>query len=456
MSNPVSAAVTELAPSFAGQLIQPGDSTFDQARQVHNGYVDKRPGVIARCLGSADVVDALALARKLGLEVAVRGGGHNVGGRGTIDSGLLIDLSLMKGLHVDPKAKTARAEGGTLWKEFNRATQLHGLATTGGVISSTGVAGLTLGGGLGWLMAKHGMALDNLVSADVVLADGRIVGAAADEHPDLFWALRGGGGNFGVVTSFEFRVHPVGPVITGGLVAHPIAAARDVLRLFRDTSAKAADDLVLMSVLLTGPDAATKLVGIVACHIGSPADAEAALRPIKQFGSPVMDVIGPMPYTVLNGMIDADLPRGARNYWKSHFMEQLTDDGIDALIDAFGRNTSPMSKILLENFHGAVTRVPVTDTAYAMRKPGFNLLLLSQWMDRAHDDNCVAWARDCYKSLQRFTGTDRYLNYLDHDDTANSALEAAYGPNLARLRTVKSKYDPQNVFRHNVNILPSS
>jgi FAD/FMN-containing dehydrogenase len=448
-------ALTELIPSFAGRLLQPGDLQFDEARRVHNGFVDKRPGVIARCLGAADVVDALGLAKKLGLEVAIRGGGHNVGGRGTIDGGLLVDLSLMKGLHVDPRARTARAEGGTLWKEFNRASQLHGLATTGGVISSTGIAGLTLGGGLGWLMAKYGMALDNLLSVDLVLADGRVVRAASDENADLFWAVRGGGGNFGIATSFEFRLHPVGPMVHGGLVAHPISAARDALRMFRDASATASDDLMLMAVLLTGPDAATKLVGIVACHIGSPADAETALRPIKQFGSPVMDVIGPMPYTVLNGMIDADLPRGARNYWKSHFMEQLTNDGIDALIDAFGRSTSPMSKILLENFHGAVTRVPVTETAYAMRKPGFNMLVLSQWMDGAHDTTCVSWARESYKALQPFVGASRYMNYMDHDDTADATLTAVYGPNLARLRQVKAKYDPQNMFRHNVNITPA-
>jgi FAD/FMN-containing dehydrogenase len=448
-------ALTELIPSFAGRLLQPGDPQFEEARRVHNGFVDKRPGVIARCLGAADVADALGLAKTLGLEVAIRGGGHNVGGRGTIDNGLLVDLSLMKGLHVDPKARTARAEGGTLWKEFNRASQLHGLATTGGVISSTGIAGLTLGGGLGWLMAKYGMALDNLLSVDLVLADGRPVRAAADENPDLFWAVRGGGGNFGVATSFEFRLHPVGPMVHGGLVAHPISAARDALRMFRDAAATASDDLMLMAVLLTGPDAASKLVGIVACHIGSPADAETALRPIKQFGSPVMDVIGPMPYTVLNGMIDADLPRGARNYWKSHFMEHLTDDGIDALIEAFARSTSPMSKILLENFHGAVTRVPVTHTAYAMRKPGFNLLVLSQWQDAGDDRKCVSWARETYTTLQPFVGSDRYLNYLDHDDAADAALRAAYGPNLDRLRKIKAKYDPQNVFRHNVNITPA-
>ncbi|HEY7474493.1 MAG TPA: FAD-binding protein [Vicinamibacterales bacterium] len=446
--------ITELAPSFAGRLLQPTDSQFDDARRVHNGFVDKRPGVIARCLGAADVADALALAKKLGLDVAVRGGGHNVGGRGTIDNGLLIDLSLMKGLHVDPRARTARAEGGTLWKEFNRASQLHGLATTGGVISSTGIAGLTLGGGLGWLMAKYGMALDNLLSVDLVLADGRAVRAAADENPDLFWGVRGGGGNFGVATSFEFGLHPVGPMITGGLIAHPISQAKDVLRVFRDAAARASDDLMLVAGLLTGPDGVTKLAGIVVCHLGPQPQAEADLKPVKQFGTPLMDVIGPMPYSAQNSMLDASYPRGARNYWKSHFMDQLTDAAIDALIDRFASCPTPMGNILLEHFHGAATRVPPTHTAYALRKPGFNMLVLSQWMDAAHDTACISWARDSYKALQPFTGTNRYMNYMDHDDAADATLSAVYGPNLDRLRQVKAKYDPQNVFHHNVNIKP--
>jgi FAD/FMN-containing dehydrogenase len=448
-------AVTELIPSFSGQLLQPDDALFDEARRVHNGLVDKRPGIIARCLGAADVVDALGLARKLGLEVAVRGGGHNVGGRGTIDNGLLIDLSLMKGLHVDPKTRTARAEGGTLWKEFNRATQLHGLATTGGVISTTGVAGLTLGGGLGWLMSRHGMALDNLLSVDLVTADGKVVRASSEEHPDLFWAVRGGGGNFGVATSLEFRVHPVGPMVMGGIVAHPVSQAKDLLRLYRDLTAAAPEDLMLFFGLLTGPDGTTKLAAIVAGHMGPQAQAEAELRPLHQFGQPLMDVIGPMPYSVLNSMLDASFPRGARNYWKSHFMDQLADEAIDTLIDRFASCPSPMAALMLEHFHGAAARVPVTHTAYALRKTGYNLVILSQWKDGADDSRCVSWARESYAALQPFTGTNRYVNYLGDDETADAALAAAYGPNLDRLRKVKAKYDPDNVFHHNVNIRPA-
>ncbi len=448
-------AVTELIPSFSGRLLQPDDALFDEARRVHNGLVDKRPGVIARCLGAADVVDALGLAKKLGLEVAVRGGGHNVGGRGTIDGGLLIDLSLMKGLHADPKARTARAEGGTLWKEFNRATQLHGLATTGGVISSTGIAGLTLGGGLGWLMSKYGMALDNLLSVDLVLADGKLVRASSDEHPDLFWAVRGGGGNFGVATSLEFRLHSVGPMVMGGLVAHPVSAAKDLLRLYRDLTATASDDLMLFFALLTGPDGVTKLAAIVAGHIGPQDKAEAELRPVKEFGKPAMDVIGPMPYSMLNSMLDASFPRGARNYWKSHFIDRLTDEAIDMLIESFASCPSAMSAVMLEHFHGAAARVPVTHTAYALRKSGFNVVILSQWMEGVDDGRCVSWARESYAALQPFIGSNRYLNYIDHDEAADATLAAVYGPNLDRLRTVKGKYDPQNVFRHNVNITPA-
>jgi FAD/FMN-containing dehydrogenase len=454
MSTAVASAITELVPSFSGRLIQPDDASFDEARRVHNGMIDKRPAIVARCLGGADIVDALSLARKIGLDVAVRGGGHNVGGRGTIDGGLVVDLSLMKGLHVDPKARTARAEGGTLWKEFNRATQQHGLATTGGVISTTGVAGLTLGGGLGWLMAKYGMALDNLLSVDLVTAGGHLVRAAADENPDLFWAVRGGGGNFGIATSFEFKLHPVGPIITGGIVAHPVAKARDVLRLFREEAARASDDLMLVAGLLTAPDGTTRIAAIAACHVGAPADAEAALRRIKQFGSPVMDVIGPMPYVAVNGMLDASLPRGARNYWKSHFMDQLTDGAIDAVIERFASCPSSMTQVLFENFHGAATRVPATHTAFALRKPGFNMLLLSQWANAADDTSCVSWTRESYKTLQSFVGPSRYLNYMDHDDADDAALAAVYGPNLDRLRKIKAKYDPENIFKQNVNIKP--
>ena len=288
-------AASELAKTFTGQLLQPSDPDYVEVRKVHNGLVDKRPALIARCRGVADIRDAVGLARTLNLEVAVRGGGHNVAGRATVDGGLMIDLSLMKGIHVDPKRRTARAQGGVTWGEFNRETQLHGLATTGGVVSTTGIAGLTLGGGIGWLMGKHGLALDNLTSVELVAADGRVLLASEDENPDLFWAVRGGGGNFGIAASFEYRLHNIEPMITGGLVCHQFSAARDVLKLFREVTASAPDDMMLVAALLSAPDGSgAKLAAIAASHCGSPADGEAAMRQLKGFGNPVLDTIGPM------------------------------------------------------------------------------------------------------------------------------------------------------------------
>ena len=453
MSNAVAAAVTELAPSFAGHLIPPSDLRFNTARMVHNGLIDKHPALVAQCRGIADIADAVRLGRRLGLDIAVRGGGHNVAGRGTIDGGLVIDLSLMKGIHVDPKKRTARVEGGALWREFNRETQVHGLATTGGVIGTTGVGGLTLGGGLGWLMSKHGMALDNLISVDLVLADGKLVRAAEDEHSDLFWAVRGGGGNFGVAASFEFRLHPVGPVVTAGIVAHPVDRAKDVLRFFRTATESLPDDMMLIGGVLTAEDGVTKVAAIVGAHFGSPQDGEAAMRPIKQFGQPILDAIGPMAYSALAGMLDGGFPRGARNYWKSHFLDQLTDGAIDAIVERFTQCPSPMSAILLEHFHGAATRVSPTATAYALRSPGYNLVVLSQWKEPSDDARGLAWGRESYAAVQPFVGQKRYLNYLGEDE-GDQALTDAYGPNLSRLRQLKAKYDSENVFHVNVNIKP--
>src|SRR5215510_2088798 len=302
----------QLAPSFTGQLLQPADAAYESARRVHNGLIDKRPALIARCAGTADVADAVKLARSLQLPAAVRGGGHNVAGRATIDEGVMIDLAPMKGIHVDPAARTARAQGGVLWKELNRETQAHGLAVTGGVVSSTGIAGLTLGGGLGWLMPKYGLALDNLRSAEMVMADGSVVRAAADENPDLFWAIRGGGGNFGIAASLEYALHPVGPMIAGGLVAHPIQNARNVFRFFRETCATLPDEIMMAAGLVTAPDGSgAKLAAMLAAHCGPLAQGEAALKPIKAFGPPVMDAMGPISYCAQNGLLDPSLPKGA-------------------------------------------------------------------------------------------------------------------------------------------------
>jgi FAD/FMN-containing dehydrogenase len=450
----ISQSVTELAGTFAGQLLQPADSGYEEARRVHNGLVDKRPALIARCKGVADITDAITLARKLNLEVAVRGGGHNVAGRATVDGGLMIDLVPMKGIHVDPKNRTARAQGGVTWAELNRETQLHGLATTGGVVSSTGIAGLTLGGGLGWLMGKHGLALDNLLSADIVTAEGRILEASANENPDLFWAVRGGGGNFGVAAALEYRLHRVGPSIMGGLVAYPFDRARDVLRFFREVTASLPDEFMVFGGLIhAGDGSGTKLAVMVVSHCGSVEDGETAARPIKNFGSPVMDAIGPMPYCQLNGMLDAAYPKGALNYWKSSFLARLSDEAIDGIIECFARCPTPMGQILLEHFHGAAARVAVGDTAFPHRADGYNLVVLSEWMDEAITDRCIAWARDTYGAMEPFMASGRYVNYLG-DDEAGDPVAAAYGPNYRRLQALKAKYDPGNFFHMNQNIRP--
>jgi FAD/FMN-containing dehydrogenase len=446
-------AVARTAPRFSGQLLQPTEPGYEARRRVHNGLIDRRPAVIAACSGVADIVAAITMARTVGLEVSVRGGGHNVAGRATIDGGLMVDLSPMKGVFVDAAAGTARAQGGVLWRELNRETQVHGLATTGGVVGSTGIAGLTLGGGLGWLMPKYGLALDNLRAAEIVTADGRVIRASAVEHPDLFWAIRGGGGNFGIAASLDYALHQVGPTITGGIAAHPLSRAFDVLRFFRDTCRSLPDEAMLVAGLQTAPDGSNaKLVGILASHCGSLEQGEAALRPLKRFGPPVMDMIGPIPYTTLNTMLDPAFPRGARNYWKAQFLNDLSDDAIRLLIDAFESCPSSMSHIIIEHFHGAASRVPVDATAYTTRVTGFNVVIASQWSDPMDTDSCIRWARDTFTSLQPHLAASRYLNYLEDDAPDPAAV--AYGPNLARLRTIKAKYDPENVFRHNVNILP--
>jgi FAD/FMN-containing dehydrogenase len=451
--SPIAEAVSHAAPTFSGRLLLPGDAGYDARRRVHNGLIDRRPAIIAACSGVADIVAAVTMARTLGLELSVRGGGHNVAGRATIDDGLMIDLSPMKGVLVDAPARTVRAQAGVLWKELNRETEVHGLATTGGVVGSTGIAGLTLGGGVGWLMPKYGLALDNLQSADIVTADARVIRASAAEHPDLFWAIRGGGGNFGIAASLEYALHQIGPMITGGIVAHPLSSAFDVLRFFRDTCWSLPDEAMVVAGLQTAPDGSnTKLVGLLASHCGSLEQGDAALRPLKMFGPPVLDMIGPIAYSGLNTMLDPAFPKGARNYWKAQFLTDLSDDAIQVLIDGFRRCPSPMSHIIIEHFHGAASRVPVTATACTMRVSGFNVVIASQWADAADTVAGMRWARETFLSLEPYLAPTRYVNYLEDD--AHNAAAVAYGPNLPRLRAIKSTYDPENVFRHNVNILP--
>jgi FAD/FMN-containing dehydrogenase len=450
----VAEAAASLAAGFSGQVLRPGDVGYEEARKVHNGLVDKRPALIARCHAVSDVVAALDVARKLGLEVAVRGGGHNVAGRATIDGGVMIDLSPMNGVAVDPKARTVRAQGGATWADLNAATQKHSLAVTGGVVSATGVGGLTLGGGLGWLMGKYGLALDNLRSVELVTADGKVLKVSKQSEPDLFWALRGGGGNFGIATSFEFDLYAVGPNVVAGPIVHPIASARDVLKFFRDATRSLADEQILFAGLTHAPDGSgTPVAALVTCHCGSPAEAERAVQPLKQFGTPLVDGIGPVAYEQLNTALDASFPKGALSYWKSHFLAELSDAAIETMVDCFARCPTPMSQFLIEHLHGAATRVGVSETAFPHRKEGYNFLVLAQWTHPADTGACIEWARETARLMRPFFAAGRYVNYLDDDETGDP-VAAAYGPNYRRLQQIKAKYDPANVFRMNQNIRP--
>jgi FAD/FMN-containing dehydrogenase len=438
---------------ISGSLLTPTDDGYDEARRVHNGLIDRRPAVIVRCQGASDVAAAVRFARDSGLDISVRGGGHNVAGRCVADDAVMIDLSEMRGITVDADARTLRAEGGCTWADLNGAAAEHGLAVTGGAISTTGIAGLTLGGGLGWLMAKYGLAADNLLAAEVVMADGEIINATADSYPDLFWALRGGGGTFGVATTLTYRVHPL-EMVVGGLIAHPIEAGGEMLRFYRDAVANCPDDLTVFAGLVYAPDGSgTPLAVMVVCHAGAPEEAERDLAPFKEWGSPAMVEVGPMPYPVMNTLLDEGFPAGSLNYWLSSFTSGLPDELIDTALERFAAMPSQLSAIFLEHFHGAVTRIDFSDAAVPHRQEGWNLLIPSVWMDPADNDQNIAWAKDTYAALSEHFAGRRWLNYLG-DDQGDDAVRAAYGPNYDRLVEVKRKYDPENVFHHNHNIKP--
>lgn len=441
--------------SFTGALLRPGEDGYEDARRIFNGLIGTQPALIARCHGEADIVDAVSFARETGLDVSVRGGGHHVAGSCLVEGGVMVDLSAMKGIYVDPEARTARVQPGVNWAELNRETQLHGLAVTGGVISTTGVSGLALGGGLGWTMPKYGLATDNLLSARVVTADGRTVTASASENTDLFWGLRGGGGNFGIVSSFEFRLYPVGPVIVGGLVAHPFDAAEGFLRFYRDFSAGSSDDLMTFAGLVHAADGSGAKLGVcVVCHLGEPAQAEEDLRPLREFGSPALVELGPIPYTVLNSLLDAGYPTGSLNYWKSGFLSELSDEAIGEMLERFAACPSPMTAILLEHFHGAVTRVPVDATAVPHREPGHNFAITSVWTDPDASDENVEWTKETFAAMAPHLAGRRYVNYFSEDDTGEESARAAFGPNYERLVEVKTAWDPTNTFRRNTNVPP--
>ncbi len=446
-------AVDDLRARMRGPLLAAGDDGYDAARRIWNAMIDKRPCLIARCAGTADVLEAVRFAATQGLLVSVRGGGHNVAGTAVCDDGLMIDLSLMKGIHVDPATQTAWAQPGVLWQDFDHETQAFGLATTGGVVGETGIAGLTLGGGVGWLVRKHGLVCDNLLAADVVTADGQLRRATSHENAELFWGLRGGGGNFGVVTAFQYRLHPV-PAILGGLVIHPRAAARDVVRFHRDFVASAPEELTSYVALLTSPDG-LPVVGVASCYCGDLREGERVLSPLRKFGSPLVDQMQPMPYTGMQGLFGPSFPWGHRNYWKSSFLRELPDAAIDAVVTHTDRGRSPLSAVALEYYGGAASRVAPGATAFPHRAASYNLIVLGQWREAAEDSVHIAWARDLWDAVQPWSSGAVYMNALGEDENQN-AVRDAYGANYARLAALKATIDEKNLFRLNQNIAPAA
>lgn len=445
----------DLRARFNGLLLAPGDDGYESARRVHNGLINKRPGLIARCVTTPDVVDAVNLGREHASEVSVRGGGHNVAGKAVTDGGLMIDLALMKGVRVDQRQRMIWAQGGVIWNELNRSAAVKGLATTGGVVSTTGIAGLTLGGGEGWLMGKYGLSVDNLLSVEVVTAAGEVITASEDEHEDLFWALRGGGGNFGVATSFEYRAHPVAAV-HGGLVAHRLERGVDVFRFYRELTGATPDELTVFAALVHAPDGSgQKLAAMPVCHCGDDvARIEADLKPLRDFGPPAIDLIQPMPYPVVNTLLDDAFPNGALNYWKSAIFGDLTDEAAAVMVGCFAQCPSPMTAMVVVPYLGAVTRVAPTATAFPHRRPCYSLVILSEWLDPADTESNVAWTRETFDALRPHMADAVYVNNLPADDSG--LVREAWGPNYDRLVEVKQRYDPGNLFRLNHNIDPAA
>ena len=458
-------AVDELARTFRGSLLQPGDDGFDDARLVWNGLHDRHPAVIARCTNAEDVVAAVNFAREHGLVVAVRGGGHSAPGYATCDGGIVIDLSPMKQIDVDPGARTARAEAGLTWGEFDAATQEHGLAVTGGRFSTTGIAGLTLGSGSGWLERKCGLTADNLLSADVVTAAGERLTASPDENADLFWGLRGGSGNFGIVTSFEYRLHEVGPMVYGGPMFCMPDRAGDIMRFVSEYMPSAPDDLGGGIAFINAPPEPfipaelqlQPMVGVIICWTGSPEEGERVVAPIREVAQPVVDMVQQMPYTALQSMLDGGGPKGIRGYFKAEFMNEMDDEAIDKLVRHGGERAGPMAQLLLEPMRGAISATGEDDTALGRRDVAWCYHALAMWMepDPETADAHVAWARGLAADLKPHATEGVYLNYIS-DDEGEARVRSSYGPKYDRLVALKDRYDPDNLFSLNQNIRPSS
>lgn len=454
------ASWAELKAELRGELILAGDTRYEQARRVWNGMIDRRPAAIVRCAGAADVINAIRFARSEGLPLAIRGGGHNVAGNAVCDDGLVIDFAVMRSLRVDPAHRTARADPGLTWGEFDREAQAFGLATTGGLISTTGIAGFTLGGGIGWLMRQYGLTCDNLLGVDLVTAEGRLVHASSDENPDLFWGVRGGGSNFGVVTSLQYRLQPVG-ALYAGMVLHPLHKGDSLLRFYRDYARDLPDALTTFVILLTVPPApfipehlhGTQAVAVVAAHCGAVEDAEVAVRPLRRFGPPAFEHFAPMPYTALQSMFDPSAPAGMHNYWKSAYLGEITDDVIGALLAHAATMPRPWTAVHIHQLGGAVARAGEEGGAYAHRSAAFALNLVTMWADPCETEANIRWTRDVFDAIEPFA-QGVYVNFLGEE--GEERVRTAYGHQYARLAALKAKYDPTNFFRVNQNIRPAA
>jgi FAD/FMN-containing dehydrogenase len=452
-----------LRGSLRGALCLPGEAGYDEARTIWNAMIDRRPAAVVRAAGASDVMQTVRLAARRGLLLSIRGGGHNIAGNAVCEGGLMLDLSRMVSVRVDPEARVAHVEPGSRLADLDRETQAFGLATPTGINSTTGVAGLTLGGGFGWLSRRHGLTVDNLLSADVVTAAGELVRASAADHPDLFWAIRGGGGNFGVVTSFELKLHPVGPQVVAGLIVHPFSNAKAVLREYRRLVASAPDDLCCWAVMRKAPPLpflppevhGADVLVLALCHSGDPAAGQKAAAPFRAIGKPIADVVGPAPYAGWQKAFDPLLTAGERNYWKSHDFIDLDDGLIDVILGAVAGLPSPQCEIFIASLGGAINRVPADATAYPHRDVNFVMNVHARWSSPSEEAGCIAWARAFYDAAAPFATGGVYVNFMPGDE-AQRVRPGAYGPNYDRLVRIKTKYDPENLFRMNQNVAPSA
>ncbi len=455
------ASIDALRASVRGSVVAPGEPGYDEARTIWNAMIDRRPGLVVRAEAPGDVQAAVNFARDNGLVIAVRSGGHQIGGLAVAEGALLLDLSPMKAVSVDAAARTARVEPGATLADVDAATQAHGLAVPMGINSTTGIAGLTLGGGFGWTSRKLGMTIDTLLAADIVTADGAMRRASADENPDLFWAIRGGGGNFGVVTAFEFRLQALGPEVLAGLIVHPIAAAPELLRDFRRIGREAPDELTVWAVMRKAPPLpflpedwhGREVLVFAACYAGPVADGEKAMAELRGLGQPIADVIGPVPFAGWQQAFDPLLTPGARNYWKSHDFIEFPDAAIDVMLGAIDSLPDPQCEIFLAHLGGAMARVPAGATAFPQRAAHMTMNVHTRWQDAANDAGCIGWARDLFDRMAPFAAGSVYVNFMPEDEAGR--VGSAYGRNLDRLRAIKARFDPANLFRMNHNILPA-